>query len=127
MGFETIVRPAVFPNIRPAPARLSLPGDAPDKGVATLGGSGGGVIDLPWSESFSMSRGHHETKRTFEKVRMPYTNPDGTLDWSHYIEFEIATKFEFSPSFDLNFDPPHEADNLHLLGSETRAVPDVGF
>ena len=46
MGFEVVVRPAVFPNIRPQRPGLSLPGDAPDKGFATISGGGGNAYQL---------------------------------------------------------------------------------
>ena len=120
MGFESVVRPAVFPNIRPAPALPSLPGDDPSKGIAAITGSGGSLIDLPWSESFSITRSHKETKRTFAKARIPYSRPDGTLDLNQYVELEIATKIDFNDPLSLKFDKPQAADNLILLGEFTR-------
>src|SRR5580765_1250140 len=101
MGFEVVVRPAVFPNIRPQRPGLSMPGDAPDKGFATISGGGASLISLPWSESVSMSKGHHEEKRTYHKVRVPYTNPDGSLDWTRYHEYEVMERAEFAPNFEL--------------------------
>ncbi len=35
-GLEVVVRPVVFPNIRPAPARALAPEDNPDQGIAVL-------------------------------------------------------------------------------------------
>jgi len=124
MGFEVVVRPAVFPNIRPQRPGLSLPGDAPDKGFATISGGGGSLISLPWSESASMSKGHLEKKRTYHKVRIPYTRPDGSLDWSRYLEYEVAERMEFEPNFELSFDPPKEAKNMRLMGKFTRFASD---
>jgi hypothetical protein len=37
-GFETVVRPAVFPDIRPAPARSLPPADDPEKGMCVITG-----------------------------------------------------------------------------------------
>ena len=124
MSFEVVVRPAVFPNIRPSPAQPSLPGDAPDKGVATMAGSSGKLLTLPWSESVSMSDQKQEQKRTYEKVRVPYTNPDGTLDWTHYTEYEVATDISFLPGFKLKFNPPKETESLQLMGRFTRTAGD---
>ena len=72
MGFETVVRPAVFPNIRPQPSRALPIEDAPDKGLAVISGGGAsGVISLSHSESHSWSRSRMvEVKRTFDKVRV---------------------------------------------------------
>src|SRR5580765_582165 len=120
MGFEVVVRPAVFPNIRPQRPGLSMPGDAPDKGFASISGGGGSLIDLPWSESMSMSKGHLEKRRTFHKVRVPYTRPDGTIDWSRYTEDEVMNRVEFEPPFEMDFDPPKESPNMRLMGKFTR-------
>lgn len=121
MGFEVVVRPAVFPNIRPQRPGLSLPGDAPDKGFASISGSSGGLIDLPWSELVSISKGHREKKRTYYKVRVPTTQRDGMLDWGHYHEYEVMERVDFEPSFEMNFTPPKEQDNMRLMGKFSRS------
>ncbi|SRR5580765_2514468 len=134
MGFEVVVRPAVFPNIRPQRPGLSMPGDAPDKGFATISGGGATFLSLPWSESMSMSKGHHERRRQYQKVRIAATTEgkgsarssamssakSGEPDWSTYIEVEIAERMELDPNFEMEFDKVKPADNMKLLGSFTR-------
>jgi hypothetical protein len=58
-GFEVVVRPVVFPNIRPAPPRILAPEDDPEQGFASLSGSGGRLIDLPRSYSWSATNSYH--------------------------------------------------------------------
>jgi hypothetical protein len=95
MGFETVVRPAVFPNIRPAPARALPIEDAPDKGLAVITGGSNSLVDLPHSESHSWSTSRSiEVRRIFDKVRIYYTRPDGTVDKSKYWEFEVLRRIE---------------------------------
>jgi hypothetical protein len=120
MGFEVVVRPAVFPNIRPAPPQVLLPADAPDKGFAVINGSGGGLIDLPFSRSSSWSKSRMvEVRRHFDKARMYYTRPDGTLDKSKYWEFEVLTYVEYlengTKAIGQEFAPIQEADNIEVM------------
>ena len=80
-GFEVVVRPVVFPNIRPAPAR-SLPiEDAPDKGFAVISGSGGERYRSAVQRSVAAGRRSRmvEIKRHFDKARIYYTQ-DGRHD-----------------------------------------------
>ena len=92
-GFEVIVRPVVFPNIRPAPARSILPEDDPDQGFAVLSGVGGKLIDLPASESRSTSRSKPvETKRRFDIVRIYQMDSTGKINWMVSVDVEIVNK-----------------------------------
>ena len=121
MGFETIVRPAVFPNIRPQPTRSLPVADAPDQGLAVISGGGGGsVISLPHSESHSWSRSRQvEVKRHFTKARIYYSRPDGSLDYSKYWEFEVLTAIEFlengQSAWGMQFGPMPEGDNVQII------------
>ena len=121
MGFETVVRPAVFPNIRPPAARALAIEDAPDKGLAVITGGGvSGVINLPHSESHSWTRTRVvEVKRHFSKARIYYTRPDGTLDYSKYWEFEVLTAIEYlengQTSWGQQFAKPFEAANIKVI------------
>ena len=86
-GFEVVVRPVVFPSIRPV-ARVFVPEDAPDKGIAVIGGSGGKLIDLPHSSSVSSSKSRMvEVKRVYDIARVYYT--------TKYWEFEVLKSLEF--------------------------------
>ena len=92
--FETVVRPSVLPDIRPPWRPVVLPNG--NQGPAVLGGSGGQVIELTRSESARWSKQKAiEKQRTYHKLRIPYTNPDGTLDWDRYTEIEVMDKVDF--------------------------------
>lgn len=119
-GFEVIVRPVVFPNIRPAPARSILPEDDPEQGVAVLGGSGGKLVDLTSSESGNISRSHLvESKRRFDKVKIPYTRPDGTFDYSRYTVVEVLRKVDF---FSGNEDTSHTYARFEVPADDSARV-----
>jgi hypothetical protein len=120
MGFEIVVRPAVFPNIRPPAARALPITDAPDKGLAVITGGSNSVVDLPYSESQSWSKNRMvEVKRTYDKARIFYTRPDGTLDKSQYWEFEVLRSIEYlkngTTAFGQQFAPFQEAENVEVF------------
>jgi hypothetical protein len=120
MGFEVVVRPVVFPSIRPPPARTVPIEDAPDKGLAVISGGNNHLIDLPHSESHSWSKSRMvEVKRTFDKARIYYTRPDGTLDKNQYWEFEVLRSVEFlengTTAFGQQFAPMQEAENIEVF------------
>jgi hypothetical protein len=97
MGFENIVRPSVFPNIRPAPAQPVAPPDAPDKGVAVFSGGGGKLVALPFTSSMSFSRSkqhQHEVERTVDVKRVYQKEEDGTINKTNYLEMEVARKMK---------------------------------
>src|SRR5580765_175682 len=119
MGFETVVRPVVFPNIRPAPARALPIEDAPDKGQAVISGGSNSVVDLPHSESHSGSQSRSvEIRRIFDKARLYYTDPDGTLDKSQYWEFEVLRRIELRENghnvIGQEFAPIESAINIEI-------------
>jgi hypothetical protein len=124
MGFETVVRPAVFPNIRPQPARLVPILDAPDKGLAVITGGNNSLIDLPISESQSWSSSRMvEVVRVYDKARIYYTRPDGTLDTSQYWEFEVLRAITYLENGHVTFGPVQfgpmqEADNIEITGQK---------
>jgi hypothetical protein len=120
MGFETVVRPVVFPNIRPAPARALRIEDAPDKGLAVITGGSNSVVDLPFSFSSSWSKSRMvEVKRTYDKARIYYTNPDGTLDKSKYWEFEVLRSIQYlengTTAIGAQFAPFQELENVEII------------
>lgn len=92
-GFEVIVRPVVFPSIRPQPTRALPPEDDPEQGIATIGGSGGRVLDLTYSYSVSISRSYLsiEEARAQDHVRVYQEEDDGEgrkkVNKNNYIDF----------------------------------------
>lgn len=119
-GLEVVVRPVVFPNIRPAAARALAIEDAPDKGIATISGGGGGIIDLPYSYSGSWSRSRMvEVKRHFTTAKIFATRPDGTIDYSQWWEVEVLTAIEYlengKTAWGQVFAPFPEAANVQVI------------
>lgn len=92
-GLETIVRPVVLPNIRPAPARPKVPDDDAERGVCVLNGSSGRLIDLSISESSSISRSRaNELKRRFDVARVFQVEDDGTVNLENFIDVEVINR-----------------------------------
>jgi hypothetical protein len=94
-GMEIIVRPAVMPNIRPAPAPAVAPQDTPDKGIATLGGSGSKTVDISHHVSISSSntRSHQqEQERTVDEVRVYQKEDDGTINKTNFVDTKVTKK-----------------------------------
>ena len=92
-GFETIVRPVVFPNIRPAPARSLAPADDPEKGFATIKGNPAKSLTLSSSYNMSVSSNRMtETERTVDVGRVYQMDDDGTVNTDNYVDIEVAKK-----------------------------------
>jgi hypothetical protein len=96
-GFETVVRPAIFPNIRPAaPAQPVAPQADPTQGLAVITGSSGKSMDLPYSWNVSISQSKRvETKRRVDEVRVYQKEDDGTINKDNYIDTEVANKINY--------------------------------
>jgi len=120
-GFELIVRPAVFPDIRPqAPRTLAPATDDPTQGIAILGGSGGGLIDLTesYSQSWSRSLPAIESRRRVTKVRTYFTNPDGTIDTDQWIDTEVMEKVwlhDISQDYSRRYAAPQPDVNSEIM------------
>jgi hypothetical protein len=92
-GFEVVVRPVVFPDIRPAPARSLPPQDDPEKGFAVI--KGNGAKSLTTSESFSMSMSKSrsvETERRVDEVRVYQMGDDGAVNQDTFIDIDVANR-----------------------------------
>lgn len=92
-GFEVVVRPVVFPNIRPTPARSLPPADDPDKGFAVIRGSGGKEFTLSNSYSASTSTGKQkETKRRVDVARVYQQDDNGTVNEENFVDIQVPNK-----------------------------------
>jgi hypothetical protein len=126
-GFEVIVRPVVFPNIRPAPPRVLAPVSDPMQGIAVISGSGGKLIDLQhsWSVSVSRQRPHQESKRQFNKERVYQVEqkPGGAtiMHQDNYVEVErlkrVRLETDQGPIKVLYSDPP-KVDNVVIIEAD---------
>lgn len=126
-GFETIVRPVVFPVIRPARARVLAPADDPEKGVATLSGSGGGLIDLSFSESASWSRSRQvEAQRTVRVKRVKQKEEDGTINEENFVDIEEVKELRMVDAGGVEirqqYAEPEEQDNVEIIVPE-KVIP----
>ena len=110
------VRLAVLPSIRPPGADQTASMDLPEEGVASISGTGGGVIDLSFSHSGSWSRQEqHETKRIYDKVRNYYTRPDGTIDYSSYVEVEVLRKVVWANGSQSDFAGAEIGESVQMV------------
>lgn len=94
-GFEVVVRPVVFPNIRPTPKRSLAPEADPEKGICEIRGSSGRIIDLPYSWSVSTSKGKAvESERRFDEVRVYQMDDDGTVNRDNFVDVQVANRIK---------------------------------
>jgi hypothetical protein len=95
-GFEVIVRPVIFPSIRPQAPRVLAPEDDPTQGFAEISGGGGQLIDLPYTWSYSMSRSMQQIEqarasdvaRVYQEEKDPTTGRK-TINRENFIETDV--------------------------------------
>jgi hypothetical protein len=94
-GFEIVVRPVVFPDIRPAPARSLPPADDPTKGICKITGKGSHPLSLSTSTSVSMSKSKpRETERRVDEVRVYQMDDNGKVTRGNFVDLEIANRIK---------------------------------
>jgi hypothetical protein len=94
-GFEVVVRPVVFPDIRPSPPRSLPPQDDPTKGFAVI--KGNGAKSMTTSESFSMSMSKSrpmETERRSDEVTIYQQDDDGTVNRDNFVKMNVANRIK---------------------------------
>lgn len=92
-GFEVVVRPVVFPDIRPAPAQPVPPADDPEQGFATIHGNGARQVSETVSFSSSASTSQRtEIQRRVDEVRIYQQEDDGTVNKKNFVDVEVANK-----------------------------------
>jgi hypothetical protein len=123
-GFEVVVRPVVFPNIRPTAARVLAPEDNPDSGIAVLNGLGGKLLDLPrsWSISVTHRREQQETRRQFDKKKIYQKAKDGTINKDNFVEVEVLNKVRLDGGDDQGaikviYKQPPDPDNVETTAA----------
>jgi hypothetical protein len=126
--FETIVRPVVFPNIRPAPAQVLAPEDDPTQGMAVISaaaGGGGLSGSRSWSVNLSRQKPHKEAVRQFNKERVYQVEqkPGGAsiMHQDNYVEVERLKRVRLDttqgPIKVLYSDPP-KVDNVTIIQAD---------
>lgn len=122
-GLEVVVRPVVFPAIRPTPARPAAPQDDSEKDVALIAGLGGKLIDLSFSQSGSVSRSRPtEVERVVDVQRVKQKEPDGTVNEENYVDVETTKQMTMSggggEKTTYYYAPPKEAPNIETIETD---------
>ena len=91
---ENIIRPVVFPKIRPpARVRSTLPEGEEAENVHVIRGGSGGFIDLPFSWSINTDRSkQQEVKRRVDEVRVHQMDEEGNVDEDIWIDVHLTNK-----------------------------------
>lgn len=129
-GFEVVVRPVVFPDIRPAPAQPVPPADDPDKGFATINGNGGKSFTLQWSYNSSGSTSQRfEKERVVDEARVYQKEKNGKINKKNFVDIKAAKKIKMNgppsdnsqnrPSFGFGQGPMAGAPPPRPFGPET--------
>jgi hypothetical protein len=130
MGFEVVVRPVVFPDIRPAPAQPVPPADDPTKGFATISGNGGKSFTLQWSYSSTASTSQRtEIKRREDEARVYQKDKKGKINKENFVDIRAKNKVwmkgppssptDNRPSFGFGQGPMAGAPTSRPFGPET--------
>jgi hypothetical protein len=128
-GLEVVVRPVVFPNIRPPAARALAPDDNPNSGIAVINGSGGKLLDLPrsWSVSTTKSTPYKETKRQFNKERV-YQKDENGINKSNFVDVERLKKVQMEREegdpIRQSYASPPKIDNVETLETDAERTTD---
>src|SRR5262245_10366707 len=104
-GFEIVVRPAVFPDIRPAPAQPVPPADDPDQGFCVIHGNGGHQFTTSSSYSSSSSSSQRgEIQRREDEARVYQKEKSGKVNKDNFVDIRVANKIWMKgpPSFSVS-------------------------
>src|SRR5262245_54220731 len=92
-GFEIVVRPVVFPDIRPAPAQPVPPADQPDQGFAIIRGNGGHSFTTSSSYNASASSSQRtELQRREDEARVYQKDDNGKINKKNFVDIRAANK-----------------------------------
>jgi hypothetical protein len=92
-GFEIIVRPVVFPNIRPTPTQSLIHEADPTKGFAVINGNGAKQFNMPYSWTASSSKSHPiESQRQVDTARIYQKDDDGKINKSNFVDVSATNK-----------------------------------
>jgi hypothetical protein len=122
-GFEVLIRPVVFPNIRPTPARILPPLDDPEQGkfvfgfgsIKTMGTS------FSWTVNVSRQKPQEEIAREFDKERVYQKDDKGKINKNNFIDVERMKKFKATgvegrdDELRVAFADPPDVDNVKVI------------
>jgi hypothetical protein len=94
-GFEVVVRPVVFPDIRPQPARSLPPADDPEQGFCTIHGNPASIGNASFSYSINTSKSKSvETERRVDTARVYQKDDDGKVNRDNFIDLDVPNKIK---------------------------------
>ncbi len=120
-GLEVVVRPMIFPGIRPAPRPSVVPAEAdPEKGLVVIRGASGKTIDLPYSfsASFTVTYAPKEKQRKVDLARVYQKTPQGEVNRDNYVDIEAANRITMQQTggkVDYLYQPIQASDNVEIL------------
>jgi hypothetical protein len=132
MGLEVVVRPVVFPNIRPTTPRVLLPSaDSPDQGLCALSGGGGKFIgtSFSWSVNISKSKPKKEEKRQVDKKRVYQVDNDGNINKDNFVDVEQTKKIKLKGEADTDkiiYAQGSDPENVETLEKDITKFPAPG-
>jgi hypothetical protein len=122
-GFELIVRPVVFPNIRPAPAQVLPAEDDPTQGMIAIGGQPSRSLSASsgWSVSLSRDKPHKEQKRQFDTERVFQQDAGGGINRQNYVDVERLKKVRLERKegpYKMLYDDPPSRPNVEIIAAD---------
>jgi hypothetical protein len=92
-GLEVVVRPVVFPDIRPRAKQSLPPQDDPEKGMAVIKGNPGKIVALTdsWSVSSSFSK-PTETERRVDETTVYQKDDAGKVNKDNFVNIDVANR-----------------------------------
>src|SRR6516162_5071311 len=118
-GFETVVRPAIVPNIRPSAAQKVVAFDDPGQGFAVIHGNPAKELNLTTTTSISISRNNgQEVERRVDRMRVYQMDDGGNINKDNFVDVEVANRLRVKdPTGRVTtyYRPAPSADNIELL------------
>jgi hypothetical protein len=98
--FEVVVRPVVFPDIRPQRSQSLPPLDDPEKGFCEINGNGVSFVSLPYSFSASASTSKPtEVERRFDEARVYQKDKSGKVNKKNFVDVQVANRIKMKGEY----------------------------